>query len=489
MRRIDLIVVVVYVVGVFALGVVCRGRQRNADEYFTGHGAFKGSLGIFLVGLSIAASFLSATSIIVLSSSAYTDGIKVLCCMLSLALAWAIVRYWFLRRYLTANNRHPYDIVEARFGYRVRLCLSVLFFLQRIGWMAVVIYAPTVILMGAMGLGLAWYWPVAIAIGLTCTVLATIGGIRGLIVIDAVQFIAIAVGLLFIIGAILSRLDLPWNGIIANLSERGHLSLFDFSPSLVKPWTFWAVMIGMTVESVGRFASDQVSLQRYLASESNAAVFRSFVINLWGAVAVCTLLVVAGLLLSVWYQYNPSSARPKDSDQILPFFAMRELAPGLSGLFIAAVVAATINTLTSGLNSMAGALTTDFIVPLGPPRTPAQLLRIGRISSIVLGGLATAFAGVAVHLGTVLQTSQIASAFLGPMLACMVWTISKINLRPKAVLWGMIIGSIAACTVACSAATTFWVIPTGFAVAMIITWIDLGLAWRNRLLRGSIELS
>ena len=107
----------------------------------------------------------------------------------------------------------------------------------------------------------------------------------------------------------------------------------------------------------------------------------------------------------------------------------------------------------------------------------------------MLGGLATAFAGVAVHLGTVLQTSQIASAFLGPMLACMVWTISKINLRPKAVLWGMIIGSIAACTVACSAATTFWVIPTGFAVAMIITWIDLGLAWRNRLLRGSIELS
>ena len=83
--------------------------------------------------------------------------------------------------------------------------------------------------MGALGLSQSWFWPIVLVIGGTCTALAVIGGIRGLIVTDAVQFLIIALGLIFIIGSVLGRLHWAMGGIVADLRATDHLRLFDFS--------------------------------------------------------------------------------------------------------------------------------------------------------------------------------------------------------------------------------------------------------------------
>src|SRR4051812_16468393 len=78
MRTLDCYIVGTYLVAVCILGIACRGRKQSVDEYFTAHGAFKGRLGTLVIGLSIGASYFSAISFIVYSSSAYSHGLKVL---------------------------------------------------------------------------------------------------------------------------------------------------------------------------------------------------------------------------------------------------------------------------------------------------------------------------------------------------------------------------------------------------------------------------
>ena len=473
MRTLDYFVVATYLVAVFAVGIASRGRQDNVDDYFSAHGTFKGRLGAIVIGLSIAASFFSGISFIAYSSFAFSQGVQLIVGVVALPVAWILLRYWFLDRYWSAQNRHPYDIVEKRFGYRARAALSTMFVLMRIGWMAVIIYAPTLIIMGSLGLGQAWFWPIVLTLGGTCTVISVIGGIRAVIVTDAIQFVVICLGLVTVVGSVLVRMHWAVGGIWSDLKSSGHLHAFDFSLSFVAPWTIWAIVIGSIVQNTGSYVSDQMALQRYLASESRSAVFRSFSFNIVGALAVVALLTLVGLLLSVWYLHHPDPTLPANSDLVLPYFSARELPAGISGLLIAAILAATMNTLTSGINSLAGAIINDFLSHLGRPRTPTELFRLARATSVGLGLIATLAAGFASRLGTVLDSSNIMmGAFAGPMFACMLWAVSRAPVRAPAVLGGMALGAVAGCAVAMTPASSFWVAPAGFALAIVIPWLD-----------------
>ena len=473
MRPIDCIIVLVYVAGIFAVGIMARGRKKTSDEYFTGHGNFKGLFGTIIIGLSLAASFISDLSLIAFNSSAYSDGAKVLIFLICPVLAFLFLRFWFLSRYLAAKNRHPYDVVEARFGYPVRACLSVMFVLLRVGWMSLIIYAPTLIIMSAMGLSDGWFWPIILIIGTTCTLMSTIGGIRGVIVTDAVQFSFILIILTTVCVTVLVRLHAPVSVAFEDLRSHGKLDLFDFSFSLTKPWTFWAVVIGQTVCSLGQYMADQMALQRYLASDSQSGVFKSFVVNLVGSMGATFLLVMVGLLLWVWYFHRPDASLPKNPDEILPYFAVRELPPGMAGLLVASFIAATMNTLTSGINSLAGAIINDFVARLGRQRSGQEMFHLARRISLGIGLFATLSAGFAGRLGTIVAASNtIMGAVLGPMLAAMVWAVSGARARPMAVFTGMILGAIASALIGASVLASFWVAPGGFLVAIVIPWID-----------------
>ena len=114
MRILDVLVVATYFVAVFFVGILSRGRKHNVDEYFTAHGTFKGWIGRLVIGLSIAASFFSGVTFIVMSSFAYSTGLQIVLGLISIPIAWVMLRFWFLERYLAAHNSGPYDIVEKR---------------------------------------------------------------------------------------------------------------------------------------------------------------------------------------------------------------------------------------------------------------------------------------------------------------------------------------------------------------------------------------
>jgi len=469
MRPIDIGVVVVYLAAVVTVGIACRGRSESADEYFTAHGLFSGLFGSILVGLSIAATFFSGISLIVYISSAYTDGVQIAVGLVALPIAWVVLHFWFLPRYLAGDWRHPYDVIEKRFGNPVRLTLSAMFGLMRIGWMGVVVYVPSLVIMGTIGLDDNWFWPIVLGIGLSSTAYTVIGGIRGVIVTDAIQFIVIVLGMLLIGGFLWFKLDIPTSQMVQELGESGHLELLNFSFDPTVTFTFWAVICGMGVSNLGSYLSDQMALQRYLTASSPKAAAHSFLINIIGAMTVVLSLVSVGLLLWLWYRHNPDPALPADPDKIISYFIAQELPAGVSGLLIAAILAATMSSITSGVNSLAGAFTNDWLARFGRPRTPVEMFKASRCASLGVGLLAIVTAGLIEQIGSILIASQvIMGVFLGPMLACMVLAMTKFTFTTRAMLCGMIGGTAVGTWVAFSPVSGMWVSPLAFLVAVLI---------------------
>src|SRR5688500_13017413 len=98
LHTIDFVLIGIYLIAMIVAGIACRGRQEDADDYFTAGGGLGGWFGSLLVGLSIAATLFSGISFIAFPSVVFSSGLKILAAMLSFPLAWVVLTYWFLPR-------------------------------------------------------------------------------------------------------------------------------------------------------------------------------------------------------------------------------------------------------------------------------------------------------------------------------------------------------------------------------------------------------
>ena len=100
-----------------------------------------------------------------------------------------------------------------------------------------------------------------------------------------------------------------------------------------------------------------------------------------------------GTSLYVFYKLTPELLSPNlPTDSIFPHFISQQLPSGVTGIVIAALFAASMSTLDSGLNSVSTAVVTDFYARFHPESTDAFRLRLARWLTAGLGLIATATA-------------------------------------------------------------------------------------------------
>lgn len=474
---VDIAIIVVYLVAMVAIGIACRGRQQNEQDYFTGQGGFSRVFGAVLVGLSIAATFFSGISFLSYPSEVYRTGVTIVSGIVLFPLAGLFVAYWFLPRYLKACGREPYEIVERRFGSATRTVAACMFVLLRISWMGTLIYAPTVAVMAAAGLPETVFWPIVLTIGLSSTLYTTLGGLRGVIVTDAIQFLVIAVGLVWPVAFVMLHADTTWDAAWSHLGDTDRLQWINLSIDFREPFTLGSLVLGFTTANLAMYIGDQMALQRYLASENLASARRAFSINIAGVVIVLTMLALAGLSIAVWYGIATTRVPPARSDDVFPFFVATELPTGGSGLILAAILAATMSSMTSGINSLAGTLTLDLASRTRLLTTPARRLAFGRAASVGLGLASTGVAGLVGSLGSIFEITQMTTgAFSGPLLACLVLSVTQLTIRPWSLIVGMIAGSAAGWTAVYFDVYVLWVAPAtavvSFGIPLIVAAID-----------------
>jgi len=458
-------------IGTITIGIIYRGRQEDATDYFMAGGAMRSVFQSLLVGLSIAATLFSGISFLSYPSVAYSSGAIILLALICFPVSWFVLRYWFLPRFLGSGTKYPYDVIENRLGPGVRTSASVMYVLLRIGWMAALIYVPTIAVMAAAGLAPGWFWPLVLIIGLCSTFYTVFGGIRGVIITDAMQFVIIAVGIIITVVYILFNIPARGSEIFTRIKESGALKV-DFSLSL-KAITFWALLIGYNVSTLAMYLADQMSLQRYMASGEMKAACRSFAFNITGAMVVVILLVTVGMSLSVWYHFVPDPKLPSEVDKIFPYFISTRLPVGVSGLLLAAILAATVSSMTSGINTLAATVTLDFRMRFGDEMTARQQLFFARVVSLVIGLCATVIAGFVGKLGTIFEITQtILGLFLGPLLTCIIFSVTSIRVNRAFLSVGMAAGVVAgAIAVIGLEWTGLWAAPVAFGVSMIVTLV------------------
>ena len=434
LSTLDFTIIGVYVVVSIISGIAMRGRQEGSDDYFTAHGQLAGPFQSILIGLSITATFFSGVSFLALPGLAFREGWGFLCVIPGLVVCLWIARSWFLPTYLSFRNIGPYDFIETQLGKQVRLLAAVLFILLRFSWLAVLIYAPMILLRETFDLEGASFYFVLAAIGLVCTVYTVFGGIRGVIVTSALQMLLVFASMFAVVCAILWRLPVSLPETVSLLQAEGALRLPGFSLDPEKVITIWTLTIGMGINYAAMFFADQMSLQRYLVDETPQSAARSFTLNIAGTIVVLILLFAIGLLLKAWFLAVPDANMPVDSDRVLPYFVVNYLPPGLPGLLVAGILAATMDSITSGINTLAAVITLDFRARFGKPMDAQAGLRFSRWTSAVVGIFATGAALMVGQLGSLFDVGQrVLGVVMGPIFGIVLLAMFAIRVPTVAV--------------------------------------------------------
>jgi SSS family transporter len=392
---IDYLVVILYLLGVMVFGLLVSGRQRSTADYFLGGRR----LPWWAVLLSVVATETSTLTFISIPAVAYGGNLTFLQITFGYILGRTVVSLVFLPRYFQGELSTAYEFLGLRFGPGLRTATSTTFMVTRLLADGVRLFASAIPI--AIILRLAGFrapdltiYLVSILIISTVTLAYTfLGGIKAVVWMDVIQMIVYIGGALLAVGILLARLPENASGVLGTLQETGKLRLFyfgfdlNFREFIAQPYTFWIALIGGGVFSIASHGTDQLIVQRLLATRSLRAAQKALVSSGVLVFLQFSLFLWIGLLLYVFYSgQTPAALGLATMDEVFAKFIVEQLPPGFSGLIMAAILAAAMSTLSSSVNSLASATTLDLYKPRwGRDNTPEKDLRVSRMITIVWG--------------------------------------------------------------------------------------------------------
>ncbi|MEZ6042288.1 MAG: sodium/solute symporter [Planctomycetaceae bacterium] len=380
----DLIIILLYLVIVTALGCLMSRRTKNAGEFMVAGGSLPG----WVVGLSIIGTFVSSISFIANPGKTFADNWNPF--VFSLSLPWAawIATKWFVPWFRATGSVSAFEPLEQCFGAWARVYAALFNVLYHVGRTGTILYGVSLAVSTLLSIDVYW---LILAIGILVIVYTLTGGIEAVIWTDVAQSLILVGGIIICAGLLVSRVPGGFFGIIdiARHQSVNKLSLgsTEFNGSTFAIPSFWMTLMFGLVINVQNFAADQTYVQRYFASDSNQSARKSVWMGALGYIPISAVLFFVGTALFAFYQTTGSGVLPADikSDRVLPVFILSELPPGLSGLLIAAILAAAMSTVDSSLNSSATLLLCDVRQRFWGRTADASELRFLRNITIVLG--------------------------------------------------------------------------------------------------------
>jgi len=402
LNRLDVAIIAVYLAGITLFGLRFRKRHRSLRDYFLAGR----DIPWWAIALSIVAAETSTLTIISVPGLAYDTNLTFLQLAMGYLLGRIVISVVLLPHYFRGELFTAYALIERRFGKFLRSLTAGLFLLTRAAAEGVRVYAVSIVVAIAFGTGEV----ASIAIITALTLIYTYeGGLAAVIWTDVVQTFIYVGGTLVGLFTLLHLLPGGWNAVHTQAGAAGKLQVFDFAWTFARPYTFWAGIIGGAFLTTASHGTDQLIVQRLLAArnqrQSTAALLSSGLAVLFQF----ALFLMMGVML--WVFYRVPSAQFGRADRIFPTFIVREMPHGISGLLIAAILAAAMSNLSAALNSLSSTTILDFYLHLRPGTDERKQMRLSRISTFVWAAILFALALLALQrVGHVVEVGlQIAS--------------------------------------------------------------------------------
>ncbi len=431
--KLDLAIIALYLVGITLFGLRFRKRHRSLRDYFLAGR----DIPWWAISLSIVAAETSTLTIISIPGLAYDTNFTFLQVVMGYVVGRVVISFLLLPHYFRGDLYTAYELIERRFGRGLRSLTAGLFLLTRTAAEGVRVYAVSIVVAIALGTGEV----ASIAIITILTLIYTFeGGLAAVIWTDVVQTVIYVGGTLVGLWTILHLVPGGWTAIHAAAASAGKLQLFDFTPSLWIPYTFWAGVIGGTFFTVASHGTDQLIVQRLLAARSQRQSMTALISSGIAILFQFALFLTVGVML--WAYYRVPSATFGRPDRIYPTFIVSRLPHGISGLLIAAILAAAMSNLSAALNALSSTSIMDFYVRFRPRTDERTRMRLSRLSTFVWALLLFAIAVLSLHkVGRVVEVGlQIASVAYGALLGVFLLGVLTRKANQRGAMIGMLFG-------------------------------------------------
>ncbi|HZT72189.1 MAG TPA: hypothetical protein VE996_00885 [Terriglobales bacterium] len=391
MRAADWVALCAYFAAMLAVGVRYSRQMRSAEMYFAGGQQLPWWLG----GTSFLMSYVSALSIIVYAALGYRYGLVALTLYWTTIPATVLTTWLLAARWRRAGIITPTEFLETRFSASVR---------QVFVWSGIPLKlideGLKIVAIGlflAAGLHISPLLAMA-AVGLVVILYTVLGGLWAVVVTDFIQFTLVTCAVVLLLPLLWHRLGgQAWRALPADLLRPTHA-----------PYG-WSYVGAFLVLSTLGLAGNWSLIQKFYSARDD----REARATGWMACALFFLLppfwILTGLLARVAF-------RAADAQMIYAQVAAALLPPGIFGMVLAALLAATMSVLASGYNVMAAVLTVDVYRRLMRPLAgERELVWMGRWLTAAVGIIVLAIAlAVTYFHWTIFDTMVAAFGFFLP---------------------------------------------------------------------------
>jgi solute:Na+ symporter, SSS family len=466
--KLDLAIIALYLAGITLFGLRFRKRQRSLRDYFLAGR----DIPWWAIALSIVAAETSTLTIISIPGLAYDTNLTFLQVVMGYLVGRIVITFVLLPQYFRGDLYTAYELIERRFGRGLRSLTAGLFLLTRAAAEGVRVYAVSIVVSIALGTGEV----ASIAIITALTLIYTFeGGLAAVIWTDVVQTAIYVGGTLVGLVTILHLVPGGWTAIHAAAASAGKLQVFDFRFTFGLPYTFWAGVFGGTAFITASHGTDQLIVQRLLAARGQK---QSALALLSSGIAIFfqfALFLIVGIML--WAFYRLPSAHFGKPDRIYPTFIVSQMPHGISGLLIAAILAAAMSNLSAALNSLSSSTVIDFFMRFRPHIDERTQMRFSRLATFCWAMVLFGLAILALQkVGRVVEVGlQIASVAYGALLGVFLLGVLTKRANQRGAMVGMLFGfSTELYLWQAHVPWTWWVLigtAMTFAIGYAVSWL------------------
>jgi SSS family transporter len=381
---------ITYLVVVVLIGLWFSRGEKDSEEYLLGGR----KLPWMAVGISIVMSLLSTYSLVMGPGEVFNHGLSMWILALLTPIFAVFAFMIFVRFYFKLNSFTPFEYLEYRFDAKVRMLIASIYAYTRIFYLGMVLFATSKVFEGGAG----WpAWLTIITVGVIGVIYTVMGGMKAVVWTDVMQFFVLVAGVVAAVVVLCNNIDGGFFGAISyafangrGLDRFSETSFYTMSPYV--RLSFWLLLLGYVMGPLGTASADQITIQRLLSTSSYKNAFKAQVTSSCLIIPFQLIIWFIGLAIFTYYAQNPDS-RVTTGDTAFFLFISTRLPSPLPGLFLAAMLAAAMSTLDSGINSLSAIWLKEFHQKLINPNLDGLAqVRISRISSAWVGIFSIAMA-------------------------------------------------------------------------------------------------
>ena len=409
MNYIDLSIIVLYLVGVLALGLwSVRKQEMSSNSYFLAGRSLRWPV----IGAALFASNISTIHIVGLAASGFNDGLvwgnfEWMASFILILLGLVFAPFYFNNQITTLP-----EFLERRYGPFARSALAFFGIIAALFMhIGVSLYAGALVFENFFGIDV--YLSILI-ISLITAIYTVVGGLKAVVVTETLQTVILIGGAflltLLAFSALSARGIHSWQALQEAVKPHQLSMIHTHSDGSVLPW--YAVLLGYPVLGIWYWCADQTIVQRVLGARTlydaqAGPIFAGFI-----KILPVFFMVLPGVLAYVLF-----GDQIQDSNDAFLVLIMELLPVGLRGLMMAALLAALMSTIAAALNSAATLVTVDIAKRVKPSMSDRQEVIVGRVAAVAVMGLAILWSPFVARFRSVFDAINVLLSVIAPPIA------------------------------------------------------------------------